>query len=184
MEAGVYFIKGGRRLGRHQSSMPRKHTFMREPTAFFFAAIPGRTNIGPVIEVHVVQIMETHGLEIAVPSKREHVTMSWVLISRGKNRSVDELRTPNVSQNVTSAELLSDQENSTETDLCVVKGTGGEPHSRQAIGCEPCHSYCETSVFHEMNHSCWKESEKSSLLVLRIQEEPFRKPPRKLIQNL
>ena len=33
-----------------------------------YAAIPGRTIIGPVIEVHIVQLLGSHGLEIPILS--------------------------------------------------------------------------------------------------------------------
>ena len=62
------------------------HFLERTLHARILAAIPGGTEIGPVIEGHVVLIMGTRGLEIAVPPKRDHVTTSSVLISRGKNR--------------------------------------------------------------------------------------------------
>ena len=105
-------------LERPQLSMSRIHTFSREPHARNFAAIPGGTKIGSVIEGHVVLIMGTHGLEIAVPSKRDHLTTSSVLISRGKNRFVVEVRTPNVSYIVPSAELLSERSCSKDTEPC------------------------------------------------------------------
>ena len=40
-----------------------------------------------------------------------------MLISRGRNRFVDEVRAPNVSHNVSSAEFLSEQASSKKTDL-------------------------------------------------------------------
>ena len=131
------------------------------------------------LKVNVVLTMGTHGLEIAVPSKRDHLTTSWVLISRGKNRLVDEVTTPNVSYIVPSTELLSERSCSKETEPCDVtdtrsRGTGGEPHSRQATGFEPCHSYCETSVFHERNHSrVRKEVENHSRLPFVCRKNSF-----------
>ena len=98
--------------------MSRIHTFSKEPHARIFAAIPGGIKIGPVIEGHVVLIMGTHGLEIAVPPKRDLLTTSWVLISRGMNRFLDEVRTPNVSYIVPSAELLSERTCSNDSEPC------------------------------------------------------------------
>ena len=66
--------------------------------------------------------MGTHGLEIAVPSKRDHLTTSSVLISRGKNRLVDEVHL-NVSYIVASTELLSERSCSKETEPCDVTDT-------------------------------------------------------------
>ena len=59
-------------------------------------------------EVQVERILGTHGLEGAVPSKRDLLTTSWVLTSRSKNRLVNEVRVPNVSHNVSSTELFSE----------------------------------------------------------------------------
>ena len=91
--------------------------------ARIFAAIPGVTKIGPVIEGHVVLLMGTHGLGIAVPSRRDLLTTSWVLISRGKNRILDEVRTPNVSFIVPSAELLLERTCSNDTEPCDITDT-------------------------------------------------------------
>ena len=60
---------------------------------------------------------------MAIPPRRDHLTRSWVLISRGKNRFVDLLRTPNVSHHVPSSELLSERAMSKETEPCVVTET-------------------------------------------------------------
>ena len=38
------------------------------PLSRAFAAIPGGTIVGPVIEVHVAQVVGNHGLEIEIPS--------------------------------------------------------------------------------------------------------------------
>ena len=46
--------------------------------------------IGPVIEVHVVQVFGTHGLECDIPSPNNPKRTSWVVISSGKSRFVDD----------------------------------------------------------------------------------------------
>ena len=74
-----------------------------------------------VIEVHAVQLFGTHGLKIKIQSPNNQERTSWVLISRGRSRFVDELHTPNVDHNLTSAELLSEQEISKESELCLAK---------------------------------------------------------------
>ena len=56
------------------------------PRASIYAAIPGGTVIGPVIEVHIVKILDSFGLEIAMPSPNDSRRTSYVLISRGKIR--------------------------------------------------------------------------------------------------
>ena len=46
----------------------REYTFSRvDPQSRAFAAIPGGTIIGPVIEVQIVKIIDQFGLEIAIP---------------------------------------------------------------------------------------------------------------------
>ena len=110
-------------LERHQSSMSRIHTLERTLHARILAAIPGVTKIGPVIKGHVVLTMGTHGLGIAVPSKRDLLTTSLVLISREKNRFLDEVRTQNVSYIVPSAELLSERSCSKDTEPCDITDT-------------------------------------------------------------
>ena len=104
------------------SSMSREHTFSKEPPCQNFCRNSKNQNLTSV-QVHVVQVMGTHGLEIAIPSGRDHSTTSWVLVSRGKDRFVDELRTPNVSRNVPSSESLSEQATSKENEPCVVTET-------------------------------------------------------------
>ena len=73
------------------------------PLSRAHAEIPGETIIGPVIEVHVMQVFGTHGLAIETPSPNSPKRTSWVLISRGNSRFVDELHIPSVSRSVTSA---------------------------------------------------------------------------------
>ena len=67
------------------------------------------TKIGPVIEINVVQIIGVHGFEVSVPSIKDYLTTSWVLISKKENRFVDEMEDPNISSNVSSASLLKEQ---------------------------------------------------------------------------
>ena len=80
--------------------------FRANPLSRVYAAISGGTIIGPVIEVHVVQLFGTHGLEIEIPSPKNPERTSSVLISRGKSRFVDDLLFSTISHNLTSAELL------------------------------------------------------------------------------
>ena len=90
----------------------REYTLPRaNPQSGAYAAILGETIIGPVIEVHVVPVFGTHGLEIEIPSPNNPKRTSWVLICRGKSRFVDELHIPNVRHTLTIAELFSEHEN-------------------------------------------------------------------------
>ena len=101
----------------------REYTLSREHLhSRICATIPGGAKIRPVMEVLVEQILGTRGLEGAVPSKRDHMTTSWVLTSRSKNRLVNEVRAP-VSHSVSSAELLSERASSKETEPCEITDT-------------------------------------------------------------
>ena len=68
-----------------------------------YAAIPGRTTIGPVAQVHNTQFLGTRGIEIQIPSTTKPNRTSWVVLCRGKNRFVDELHLRNPGHNPTSS---------------------------------------------------------------------------------
>ena len=70
----------------------REYTLSRaHPQSRVFAAIPGGTIVGPVVEVRTVKILGQPGLEIAIPSTHSHETTSYVMITRGKKPFVDEV---------------------------------------------------------------------------------------------
>ena len=70
----------------------REHTLSRaNPQSRVSAAIPGRTVIGPVIEVQNREILEQPGLDMSIPSPHTHEQTTHVLITRGTNRFVDEV---------------------------------------------------------------------------------------------
>ena len=94
-------------LGRSFHCAQNTHIFSSKPT--IFAAIPGGTIIGRVIEVQIVKILDSYGIEIAIPSPNGSRRTSYVLISRWKSRFVDELHIPNAEFRP-SAELLSKAE--------------------------------------------------------------------------
>ena len=53
----------------------REYTLSRvHPTSRVFAAILGGTIVGPAIEVQLVKILDSHGLEIAIPSLTERAS--------------------------------------------------------------------------------------------------------------
>ena len=88
------------------SPLCRQYTLSRvNPRSRVFAAIPGGTIIRPVIEVQIVKILDTCGLEIAIPSPNDSKRTSYVMISRGKSRFVDEVHIPNAELR-SSAEFL------------------------------------------------------------------------------
>ena len=87
----------------------REHILLRlDLNSKVFAAIPGGTVIGPVLELHSVLLHGKHGLEIKIPSPNDPNRTSWVVICRGNNRFVNELHIPNPEHNLTSTELLED----------------------------------------------------------------------------
>ena len=49
----------------------REYTHPRaDSDSSIFAAIPGRTIIGPPIQVHIFQFLGTHGFEVQIPSRQ------------------------------------------------------------------------------------------------------------------
>ena len=51
--------------------------------------------IGPVLEVQIVNILGQPGLENSIPSTLKHETTSYVVITRGTERFVDEIHDHN-----------------------------------------------------------------------------------------
>ena len=97
----------------------REHTLpLADPPSRAYAAISVRTLIGPVIEVHLVQLLGNHGPEIKIQFQNNPDRTSWVLIFRGENRFVNELHIPDPGHNLTSSELLSEQAIAKEAELC------------------------------------------------------------------
>ena len=83
-----------------------------------YAAIPWRTWIGPVIQVHIIQNLGNHGLAIQIQSPTNPDRKSWVVICGGKNRCADELHLQNPGHNLTSSELLSERAIAKEGEPC------------------------------------------------------------------
>ena len=52
----------------------------------------GNTEIDPVLEGKTICHFDVHGIEILIPSTSGDNTHSWMVISRGPSRHVDELR--------------------------------------------------------------------------------------------
>ena len=84
----------------------------------FFAPISGRTVIGPVIKVHIIQILGTHVLEIQIPCMTTPNRTSLVVICRGRNRYVDELHVTDPGHNPTSTEFLLGRSVAKESEPC------------------------------------------------------------------
>ena len=71
----------------------------------------------------IVKVLDTYGLEIAIPSPNDSTRAFHVMISRGKSPFVDELHIPNVEHG-TSAELLSEQK-AKESEPCLAQSKTG-----------------------------------------------------------
>ena len=68
----------------------REYTHPREQAnSGIYAAIPGNTIIGPVLQVHMVNFLDNYGIEIQIPSTTTQDRTSWVIVCRGKNRYVE-----------------------------------------------------------------------------------------------
>ena len=68
--------------------------------------IPRQTYIGPVLQVHITRCLDVSGIEIQILSTTGNNPKSWVVISRGNNRHVDELRLNHPDHNPESSELV------------------------------------------------------------------------------
>ena len=88
----------------------REYTLLwADPRSGAYAAIPGGTVIGPVVEVRIMQLLGNHGLEIEIPSPNRPDRTLWMVTCRGKNRFADELHIPDPRHSLTISELLSEQ---------------------------------------------------------------------------
>ena len=73
----------------------KEYTFSRsDHRSRIHCRIPEGTKIVPVIDIKVVQSIGVHGIEIAVPSMRDHSRTSWILITRGKIDSSTKWKIP------------------------------------------------------------------------------------------
>ena len=117
------------------------------------AAIPERTFIGPVIQVHIIQFLGTHGNAIQIPSTTTPNRTSWVVICRGKNRSVDELHLRDPGYNPTRTELLVERSIAKEIGPCSTRGVA-IPH--RGNSCDTVRNSEESSVGYERSYSCWR----------------------------
>ena len=70
---------GDRTLACREYTLPRADSDSR-----IYAAIPGQTTIGPVLQVHIIQCHGINGIEIQIPSTTTQNRTSWVVICRGR----------------------------------------------------------------------------------------------------
>ena len=71
----------------------REYTLPREDQdSEIIAWICGHTKIGPVLQVQTACRLDQYGIEIQIPSTSGDGSTSWITISRGSNRHVEELQ--------------------------------------------------------------------------------------------
>ena len=70
-----------------------------------FAAIPGSTHTGPVIQVHTIQFLGIHGIGIQIPSTTTRNRISWVVFAEGGVATRMEYISE-IQDNTTSTEVL------------------------------------------------------------------------------
>ena len=70
-----------------------------------YAAIPGQTTSGPVLQVHITRYLDISGTAIQILPTTTKDRTSWVVICRGKSRYV-ELHLNDPDHNPTCSELL------------------------------------------------------------------------------
>ena len=65
---------GGRTPACREYTHPRQRANSR-----VYAAIPGNTIIGPVLQVHMVKFLDNYGIEIQIPCTVSQGQASWVI---------------------------------------------------------------------------------------------------------
>ena len=68
----------------------REYTLSRDQDSELIGWIRGHTRIGPVRQVRAICCLDQYGIEIQVPSTPRNGSYSWIVISRGPNRYVDD----------------------------------------------------------------------------------------------
>ena len=79
------------------------------------AAIPEGTIIGPVLEVHIVEILDESGIEVAIPSIANPTSTSYVVTSREAQHFVNEIHV-HKEELRSSNELLKDLHGSVKNE--------------------------------------------------------------------
>ena len=92
---------GGRTPACREYTHPRDRANSR-----VYAAIPGNTIIGPVVQVYMVKFLDNYGIEIQIPFTVSQGQASWVILCREKNRYVENISVQDPGRAHTSSELL------------------------------------------------------------------------------
>ena len=76
-------------MGISHSSMPKYSSSRSYPKTKALSAVPEGTIIGPVLEVHVVKILDADGMEVAIQSIANAEYTTYVLKFRNEERFVN-----------------------------------------------------------------------------------------------
>ena len=100
----------------------KEYTHLREQGNFrIYAAIPGNTIIGPVLQVHMGKFLDNYGIEIQILSTATQDHNSCVIICRGKNRYVENFPLQDPRRAHTSSELLLERPIAKSNEPCDVE---------------------------------------------------------------
>ena len=86
------------------------------PKTKALAAIPEGTTIGPVLEVHIVEFLDGHGIEVAIQSISNPENTYYVVITREAERLVNEIHA-HKQELRSSNELLADLQESRRSEV-------------------------------------------------------------------
>ena len=119
-----------------------------ESDARNFAAIKQRTIIGTVLQIHAKKCLDIYGIEMQIPSTISPKKNSWVVICRGQNRHVQELRHLEPGPNPISKELLRVLLQRKRVSCC-----RDEPIPRRGNSCAAGTCSCESRMLCERDYS-------------------------------
>ena len=99
---------------RTNTHLCREHSSSRSyPKTQALAAVSEGTIIGPVLEVHVVKILDGSEIEVAIPSVANSMDTSYVVNSRETERFVNEIHDHKKELKSSNELLFKDQEEMT-----------------------------------------------------------------------
>ena len=103
-------------MENNYSSVPRIFEFSIRKPKKALAAIPAGTTIGPVLEVHVVEILDGCGIEVSIQSISNPENTSHVVIASQAERFVSEIH-DHKQELRSSDELLADLQGSGRSEV-------------------------------------------------------------------
>ena len=95
---------------------PRAESYSR-----IYAASPERVIIGPVLQVHIMQVLGSSGIDIQISPTTTPDRKSWIVLCRGKNRFVDELRVRDPGHQLASNDSHLERSVAKEIEFCSIE---------------------------------------------------------------